>query len=118
MIYQRQAAGCLLLLLLSFGAFAKDTPPLTSRQILPSTFAPPRVWENTDVIRTVNLEKEYARETINVIIKNIDKEPQSEYYLPFDATTIARVGVLEVKDKKNAEAGLFKAEIVDYDASR
>lgn len=92
--------------------------PLVSRQVLPGTFKPPHVFKNVNLVRNTNLDKSYPRETINVIIENIDSKPQSEYYLPFDTSLISRVGGLEVKDKKDADKGSFRVEVVGLDAQR
>jgi oligosaccharyltransferase complex subunit alpha (ribophorin I) len=86
-----------------------------SRNILPSTFKPPQHFRNVNLVRNINLEKSYARETINVVIENVDKAPQSEYYLPFEQDTIGRVGGVEVRDKKTPEKGGFRAEVVEFD---
>ncbi|UPX09848.1 dolichyl-diphosphooligosaccharide--protein glycosyltransferase subunit 1 [Ascochyta rabiei] len=86
--------------------------PLRSKQLLPSTFTPPQVFKNAHLVRTSNLDKAYARETVNVLIENIDAKPQSEYYVPFDASLLAKVGGFEVRDKKKAAAGTFRAEVV------
>jgi oligosaccharyltransferase complex subunit alpha (ribophorin I) len=86
-----------------------------SRNILPSTFKPAQHFRNVNLVRNVNLEKSYARETINVVIENVDKAPQSEYYLPFEQDTIGRVGGVEVRDKKTPEKGGFQAEVVEID---
>ncbi|KAI9720665.1 MAG: hypothetical protein M1812_002845 [Candelaria pacifica] len=91
------------------------TTPLTSRQILPQNFIPPQVFKNINLLRTINLEKSYPRETVNLIIENVDSKPQNEYYLPFEAGVIERVGGLEVRDKKDPDKGIFGAEIVEYD---
>ncbi|KAE8838249.1 hypothetical protein P3342_001164 [Pyrenophora teres f. teres] len=90
--------------------------PLLSKQVLPTTFTPPQVFKNTNLVRTTNLDKAYPRETINVIIENIDAKPQSEYYLPFDSSLLAKVGGLEVSDKKAVDKGIFKVEVVGFDA--
>ena len=64
------------------------------------------------------MEKAYPRETINVIIENIDAKPQSEYYLPFESSLLAKVGGLEVRDKKAVAKGTFKTEVVGFDVER
>jgi oligosaccharyltransferase complex subunit alpha (ribophorin I) len=69
-------------------------------------------------VRTTNLDKSYPREMINIIIENIDSKPQSEYYLPFDSSLLSKVGGFEVRDKKAAEKGPFKVEVVGFDAER
>ncbi|KAF2455346.1 oligosaccharyltransferase alpha subunit [Lineolata rhizophorae] len=89
--------------------------PLSSKQILPAEFKPPQVWKNANLVRNVNLEKGYPREVINVVIENVDKAPQSEYYLPFENGLMARVGGLEVKDKKEPEKGTFKVVATEFD---
>lgn len=89
-----------------------------SKNILPSTFKPPQHFRNTNLVRNINLEKNYPRETINVVIENVDKEAQSEYYLPFEQDVISRMGGLEAKNKKDAEQGAFDVEIVALDEGR
>ncbi|KAF2088651.1 oligosaccharyltransferase alpha subunit [Saccharata proteae CBS 121410] len=110
--------SCLAALVPSFCAAADSniTKPLSSKQILPSSFKPPQVFRNANLVRNVNLEKNYPKETINVIIENIDEKPQSEYYLPFEAGLISRIGGLEVRDKKDAAKGTFDVEVVEFDA--
>ncbi|KAF2876711.1 Ribophorin I [Massariosphaeria phaeospora] len=88
--------------------------PLVSKQVLSSAFTPPQVFKNANLVRNTNLDKAYPRETINVVIENIDSKPQSEYYLPFESGLISRIGGLEVKDKKAAEKGNFKVETVGF----
>ncbi|KAI4252007.1 MAG: hypothetical protein LQ352_004523 [Teloschistes flavicans] len=88
--------------------------PLSSQQILPDGFKPPQVFQNVNLLRTTNLEKGYIRETVNVVIENIDSKAQDQYYIPFSADVIDKVGGLEVRDKKNPGPA-FKAEVVEYD---
>jgi len=52
------------------------------------------------------------------VLQNVDKEPQSEYYMPFEADVISRIGGFDVVDKQDASKGPFKAEIVEYDTER
>ena len=92
--------------------------PLLSKQVLPGTFTPPQVFKNANLVRTTNLDKAYPRETINVIIQNIDSKPQSEYYVPFDSDLLSKVGGFEVRDKKAVEKGTFKVEVVGFDQAR
>lgn len=89
-----------------------------SRNILPSTFKPPQHFRNVNLVRNINLDKSYARETVNVVIENIDKGAQSEYYIPFEQGTIGRVGGLEVRDKKDPEKGGFLTEVAEVDPYR
>ena len=84
------------------------TTPQSSQQILQGNFKPPQVWENTNLVRTTNLEKGYVRETINVVVTNKDGSPQSDYYIPFDYDAMSQVGWLEARDKKNADKDPFQ----------
>ncbi|KAL8635423.1 MAG: hypothetical protein Q9228_007081, partial [Teloschistes exilis] len=88
--------------------------PLSSQQILPDSFKPPRVFQNVNLLRSTNLEKGYIRETVNVVIENIDSKAQDQYYIPFSADVIGNVGGLEVRDKKKPGPA-FKSEVVEYD---
>jgi len=82
-----------------------------SRLDLPSGFKPPQVFRNTNLVRNTNLEKSYVRETVNVVVENIDNKPQNDYYIPFSAEVFDRIGGFEVRDKKAPEKGRFN---VDY----
>lgn len=98
--------------LLSVGtqAVSNDTSK-QSQQILQSDFKPPPVFENVNLIRTTNLEKGYVRETINVVIQNVDSKPQSQYYLPFTYDAIGKIGGFEVRDKKDATRSSFQVTL-------
>ncbi|RMD44048.1 hypothetical protein DV735_g1092, partial [Chaetothyriales sp. CBS 134920] len=98
-----RTAAALLLLQLS-----SAQPNATAPALLAGDFVPPPVWENTNLVRTTNLEKAYVRETINVVVTNKDTQPQSEYYVPFPADVLSRVGGFEVREKKNAGADKFE----------
>jgi len=111
-------ASCIAALSSFASAELNLSQPLLSKQVLPSTFTPPQVFKNANLIRTTNLDKAYPRETINVIIENIAGQAQSEYYLPFDSSLLSKVGGFEVRDKKAAEKGTFKVEVVGFDAER
>jgi len=94
------------------------TDQLSSHQILPNTFKPEEVWKNVNLLRNINLEKGYVRETINVVIENTHTRPQDKYYFPFQANTVSKVGGFEVRDKKDASKPPFPAELVEYDPYR
>ncbi len=85
---------------------------------LPSTFKPPQVFKNANLVHVISVEKNFVKENINVLIENIDKEAQDEYYLPFTADQLSRLGGFEVKDRKDADSGPFAAEVVEYDPTR
>lgn len=99
-------------------AETNSTAPLSSHIILPAQFKPPQVFENVNLLRTINLEKGYIKETINVVIENVDTKPQDEYYIPFKAELVSKVGGLEVGDKKAPERPKFRTEVVEYDPYR
>ncbi|CBF79447.1 hypothetical protein AN7472.2 [Aspergillus nidulans FGSC A4] len=84
-------------------------------KLLPADFKPPQVFKNVNLVRNTNLEKGYARETINVVIENVDKQPQSEYYLSFPSDIFEQIGGLEVRNKKEADKGRFDVEASEVD---
>lgn len=92
------------------------TAERTSQQILKGDFRPPQVFKNANLVRNTNLDKGYVRETINVVVENVDQLPQSEYYLPFEYDVIGKVGGLEVRDKKNSAQAKFKTETLAQEA--
>lgn len=110
--------SCIAALASFAGAELNLSQPLLSKQVLPSTFTPPQVFKNANLVRNTNLDKAYARETINVVIENIDAKAQSEYYLPFDSSVLSKVGGFEVRDKKAADKDPFKVEVVGFDTER
>ena len=69
-------------------------------------------------MRSVNLEKGYIKSTVNVVIHNVDTKPQSEYYVPFKAEEVGKVGGFEVRDRKDPGIPAFKSELVEYDTLR
>src|SRR4051794_21712528 len=103
-----------LVALLSFAsnAVAKSTIALDD------DFKPPQVFKNANLVHVISVEKNYVKESINVVIENIDKAPQDEYYLPFTTEQMARVGGVEVKDRKDSKAGPFATEAVEVDPNR
>ena len=109
--------ACLCSLFTAIAADSKLSTP-TSHQILPDNFKPPQVFKNANLLRSINLEKGYVRETVNVVIENIDAKDQDTYYIPFKAEAIGNVGGLEVRDKKDPEKPIFHSEIAEYDPYR
>lgn len=53
-----------------------------------------------------------------MVIENIAKEPQDEYFIPFTSQQMETIGGLEVRDKKNVEGGLFEVDAVEFDTQR
>ncbi|KAF2760133.1 Ribophorin I [Pseudovirgaria hyperparasitica] len=115
MILLPTIASCLTAFASLTAAQSNFSEPKLSKQILPAEFKPPQVFRNTNLVKNIDLSKEYARETVNLIIENIDSRPQSEYYLPFESALIARIGGFEVRDKKDASKDAFRVEVVEYD---
>lgn len=117
MKFSAVAAACLSFLS-HVAADASAAEPAKSSTTLPSTFTPPQVFENVNLVHIVSLEKNYAKETINVVVKNISPEPQNEYYLPFTGYQMERLGGFEVKDKKDDALSGFTVEAVEFDTYR
>lgn len=113
MYFQSLAAA----LLLSLGVVA-DVNSSTATHHVASAVQPPQHWQHNNLVRSINLEKGYAREYVNVVIENISPEAQDEYYIPFEADRMGRVGSLEVKDKKLAGSVPFVVDLLGNDAYR
>ncbi|KAL9051771.1 MAG: hypothetical protein Q9162_005823 [Coniocarpon cinnabarinum] len=111
----RLAAAALALAPTTFAAQNASTNEKQSTSILPSTFKPPQVFKNTNLVRNTNIDKGYVRDTINVVIENVDNSPQSQYFVPFQAEIIPFVGGFEAKDRNNADAAPFKTAHVEFD---
>ncbi|BCS30273.1 dolichyl-diphosphooligosaccharide--protein glycotransferase subunit OST1 [Aspergillus puulaauensis] len=101
------------LVLSSSSIVSAHSTSTSSKAVPPADFKPPQVFKNANLVRNTNLEKGYARETINVVVENVDKQPQSEYYLSFPSDVFDRVGGLEVRNKKEAEKGRFDVEATE-----
>ncbi|PWY69187.1 oligosaccharyltransferase alpha subunit ostA [Aspergillus sclerotioniger CBS 115572] len=97
-------------------ANAESTAP-SSRVALPREFKAPQVFKNVNLVRNTNLEKGYLRETVNVVVENVDKQPQSDYYLSFPSNLYDKVGALEVRDKSAPEQGRFDVEATEFDSN-
>jgi oligosaccharyltransferase complex subunit alpha (ribophorin I) len=100
------AGACLALCAEVLGAESNLTEPGTTQKILTGDFKPPQVFENTNLVRTINLEKGYVRETTNILVTNTDKSPQSDYYVPFEYDMMGRIGGFDARDKKNPDTPL------------
>ncbi|KAK8114541.1 Dolichyl-diphosphooligosaccharide--protein glycosyltransferase subunit 1 [Apiospora kogelbergensis] len=96
-------------------ADANVAAPSVSKVTLPSTFKPPQVFKNANLVHVISLEKNFAKEQINVVVENDSKEPQDEYFLPFTSQQMERVGGFEVKDRKDSSLTGFVVEAVEYD---
>lgn len=81
-------------------------------------FKPPASWRNANLVHVISLEKNHAKESINIQIENISPSPQDEYFLRFDADQAARVGGIEVKDRKDASLGPFDVQLDGTDPER
>ena len=103
---------------LSIAGSAFATSDSSSANILPSTFKPPQVFRNNNLVRAINLDKSYPRVVVNVVIENISKEPQDEYYIPFTSKEAESIGTLEVKDKKDTLLAPFVVEQVAVERFR
>ncbi|CAG7561661.1 unnamed protein product [Fusarium equiseti] len=103
--------------LVSVALAGASTESKTSKVILPADFKPPQVFKNANLVHVISLEKNYVKEQINVLVENVAKEPQTEYYVPFTTEQLPRVGGFEVKDRKDANAGPFVVDTVEYDTN-
>lgn len=118
MKYLTLFTACICTTVATVAADSNPSSPPSSQQILPDNFKPPQVFKNANLVRNINLEKGYVRETVNVVIENIDVKDQDTYYIPFNAEAIGNVGGLEVRDKKDPEKPIFRSEVTEYDPYR
>ncbi|KAH6854202.1 Ribophorin I [Chaetomium sp. MPI-CAGE-AT-0009] len=107
--------SALLSLLPLASAASADSKSSSTTTTLPATFKPPQVFKNANLVHVISVEKNFVKENINVLVQNIDKAAQDEYFVPFTADQISRVGGVEVKDRKDSNAGPFVAEVVEFD---
>ena len=87
---------------------------LTTSLVSAGTFTPPQVFKNNNLLRTIDLSRPYVKETTAVIVENISKEPQTEYYLPFAKDVVPRISSIEARDKKG-DLGDFDVKLVKSD---
>lgn len=93
-------------------------PANSTVRYLAASFTPPAVFENTNLVRNINLEKAYPREVLNIELKNVGKDAQDEYYLEFPKDLISKIGGLVVRDRERPESPPLKAELAQYESSR
>lgn len=118
MKFTAAAAACLSLLAQTVSSESAAPGVPLSKITLPSTFKPPQVFKNANLVHLISLEKNYARETVNLVIENISPEPQDEYFVPFTSSRVEHVGGFEVKDKKDEGVVGFAIDSVEFDPSR
>lgn len=88
-----------------------------SKLLLPADFTPPQVFKHSNLLRTIDLTRPYARETIAAVVENVSKGPQSEYYLPVSKETLPKVSYVEAKDKKST-GDVFVVTPVEFSEER
>ena len=102
------------------GLFSNCLPVVaeSSQLVWPKALKPAQSFKNVNLVRSINLEKGYVRETINVVVQNIAKQSQSDYFLPFPSDVVPNIGGLEVRDKKDPKKGRLHLELSETDPSR
>lgn len=75
-------------------------------------FAPPQVFENTVISRSIDVTGSYVRETVSLTIKNIGDEAQSVYYFALDPESYSNIAVFEGRErgKKPGLIDVFPSE--------
>ncbi|KAI0910516.1 Ribophorin I [Ustulina deusta] len=111
------AVAACLSLLSTASADANVAASASSKAVLPSTFKPPQTFQNANLVHIISLEKNYVKESINVLIENVSPEPQDEYFLPFTREQLENIGGFEVKDRKNSDVVGFTVDAVAFDPS-
>jgi oligosaccharyltransferase complex subunit alpha (ribophorin I) len=85
--------------------------------VFPADFTPPQVFKQSNLLRTIDLTKPYAREIIAAVVENISKQPQSEFYLPVDKATLPKLSYVEARNKKGSGEE-FVVTPVEYNDDR
>ncbi|KAI0486489.1 oligosaccharyltransferase alpha subunit [Xylaria cf. heliscus] len=111
------AAACLSLLSTACADATAAAGSASSKIVLASTFKPPQVFKNANLVHIISLEKNYVKESINVLIENASPDPQDEYFLPFTSEQMEKIGGFEVKDRKNSDVVGFTVAAVEFDPS-
>lgn len=107
----RLLAAAALLLTSAVQATTQNTTDTASTgRVLSNGFVPPRAFKNVNLLRNINLEKGYVRETINVVVENVDSQAQSQYYLPFQPDVFNKVGGVEAWEKDATQKQKFHVE--------
>jgi oligosaccharyltransferase complex subunit alpha (ribophorin I) len=106
--------GCAVALLSLSSVVSLASATNATVKTLLDSFTVPQVFENSNLVRNINLERSYPRETTNLVLKNIGSKPESKYYYLFPSDLIPHVSGLEVKDRNNAKAGQFRVELAQY----
>ncbi|CAR26458.1 ZYRO0B10186p [Zygosaccharomyces rouxii] len=72
------------------------------KSVLCEQFQPPQVWENVEFKRLVDVEHVYTIESLELTIKNIDNNANSEYFLALPKSTFDHLSIFSVqlKDKQ------------------
>ncbi|EEP76114.1 hypothetical protein UREG_00963 [Uncinocarpus reesii 1704] len=110
----RLLAAAALLLTSCAQAISSNSTHSPTARALPNDFSPPQVFKNLNLLKHINLEKGYVRETVNVLIENIDQQPQSKYYVPFSNALIGKVGGFEAWEKNAEKNGKFEVETTQF----
>ncbi|RKF61157.1 Dolichyl-diphosphooligosaccharide--protein glycosyltransferase subunit 1 [Erysiphe neolycopersici] len=85
---------------------------VSNQIILPGTFTPPPTFKNTKLVRIINLEKNFPRETLNIVVENVDNATQNEYFLSFTSEQMKTVGALEVRDRNEIDEDPLELQAV------
>ncbi|CAZ80778.1 unnamed protein product [Tuber melanosporum] len=95
--------GALLLPLASLFSLAPCSSA-DSTLVQPKEFTPPPVFKNTNLLRTIDITKPYVRETTAMVIDNISKEPQTEYYVLVPKGIIENISYFEARGESGPHA--------------
>lgn len=67
---------------------------LLIKTVLSEGFKPPQVWENIKMERTIDVSSVFTSETLEVTIKNVDDDPQRQYFITFPSEVSSTIGML------------------------
>ena len=77
----------------------------------------PQTLQHTNLLRTIDLTKPYIRDSTALILENVGKVTETEYFWGIPLDLAPNLSYLEVKEKKNGASPLFPIERLPQDDS-
>jgi Ribophorin I len=72
----------------------------------------PQTLHHTNLLRSIDLTKPYVRDITNLILENIGKRIETDYYVGIPLELAPKLSYLEVKEKKSGASPLFPVELL------
>lgn len=63
-------------------------------------FRPPQVFENSHVLRTIDLTGSYVKEAVVIDLKNTGSQPEDKYYYTVRSEMKEKIAIIEEKENE------------------